>query len=147
DPNQRTPYVQQYSFGVQREFFRDLVFDIAYVGNRGLKLPSFRNLNPFTYSFNSQGAAVVGLRELDSLGLKGDIQILENLGISNYNSLQTKLERRFSKGVTLLASYTYGKALTDSVDHLSTSSVGNGVDVGEYKEPQDPHRRRLDYGP
>jgi hypothetical protein len=147
DPNQRTPYVQQFNFGVQQELWKDLVFDIAYVGNRGKKLPSFRNLNPNVYSFNAQGAVVVGLRELDSLGLRGDIQVLENLGISNYNSLQTKLERRFTGGFTMLASYTYGKALTDSVDHLSTSGVGNGVDVGEFREPQDPHRRRLEYGP
>src|SRR5262249_32480334 len=117
------------------------------VGNRGIKLPSFRNLNPNTYTFNAQGAPVVGLRELDSLNLRGDIQILENLGISNYNSFQAKVERRFSGGLTVLASYTYGKALTDSVDHLSTSGAGNGVDVGEFKEPQDPHRRRLEYGP
>ena len=147
DPNQRTPYVMQYNFGVQQEFFKDFVLDVSYVGNRALKLPAFRNLNPNTYTFNAQGAPVVGLRELDSLALRGDIQILENLGIANYNSLQGKVERRFSGGFTLLASYTYGKALTDSVDHLSTSGVGNGVDVGEFKEPQDPHRRRLEYGP
>ncbi|HEY6390014.1 MAG TPA: hypothetical protein VIX89_01980, partial [Bryobacteraceae bacterium] len=147
DPNQRSPYVQQYSFGIQREIFKDVVFDVSYVGNRALKLPSFRNLNPNLYTFNAQGAAVVGARELSSLGFNGDIQILENLGIANYNSLQAKVERRFSKGITLLASYTYGKSLTDSVDHLSTSGAGNGVDVGEFKEPQDPHRRRLEYGP
>src|SRR5438445_247922 len=95
----------------------------------------------------SGAATVVALRQLDSLGLRGDMQILENLGISNYNSLQAKLERRFANGFTLLASYTYGKALTDSVDHLSTSGAGNGVDVGEFKEPQDPHNRRIEYGP
>jgi len=147
DPNQRSPYVQQYSFGIQQEIFQDTVFDLAYVGNRALKLPSFRNLNPNSVTFNAQGAAVPGPRELASLGFNGDIQILEDLGIANYNSFQAKLERRFSKGLTLLAAYTYGKALTDSVDHLSTSGAGNGVDVGEYKEPQDPHRRRLEYGP
>ena len=147
DPNQRSPYVQQYNFGIQREILQDLVLDVSYMGNRGLKLPSFRNLNPNTYSFNAQGAPVAGLRELDSLGLRGDIQILENLGISNYNSLQARLERRFSKGFTLLVAYTYGKSLTDSVDHLSTSGAGNGVDVGVFKEPQDGKRRRLEYGP
>jgi hypothetical protein len=147
DPNQRSPYVQQYNFGIQREIAKDLVFDIAYVGNHGVKLPAFRNLNPNTYSFNSQGLVLVGPRELTSLGLNGDIQILENLGRSNYNSLQGKLEKRFSRGFTLLASYSYGKALTDSVDHLATSSAGNGTDVGEYKEPQDPHNRRPEYGP
>ena len=147
DPNQRSPYVQQFNFGVQREVLKDLVLDVSYMGNRGLKLPSFRNLNPITYTFNAQGAPVAGLRELDSLGLRGDIQILENLGISNYNSLQVRLERRFSKGFTLLTAYTYGKALTDSVDHLSTSGAGNGVDVGAFKEPQDGKHRRLEYGP
>lgn len=147
DPNQRSPYVQQFNFGIQRELVKDVVLDVSYVGNRGLKLPSFRNLNPNTYSFNAQGAPVVGARELAGVGLRGDIQILENLGISNYNSLQAKLERRFTSGFTVLAAYTYGKALTDSVDHLSTSGAGNGVDVGEFKEPEDPHRRRLEYGP
>lgn len=147
DPNQRSPYVQQYNFGIQREIMRNLSVDLAYVGNHGVKLPSFRNLNPNTHSFNSQGLVVVGPRELAPLGFQGDIQILENLGRSNYNSLQAKVDKRFSQGLTFLASYTYGKALTDSVDHLSTSGAGNGVDVGEYREPQDPHNRRLEYGP
>lgn len=147
DPNQRSPYVQQYNFGIQQEIMKDLVLDVSYVGNRGLKLPSFRNLNPNTFTFNSQGIVVVGAREMAPLGFQGDIQVLENLGISNYNSLQMKLERRFSRGVTMLASYSYGKALTDSVDHLSTSGAGNGVDVGEFKEPQQPHNRRAEYGP
>jgi Carboxypeptidase regulatory-like domain/TonB dependent receptor-like, beta-barrel len=147
DPNQRSPYVQQYNFAIQREIARELVMDFSYVGNRGVKLPSFRNLNPNAYTFNSQGLVVVGSRELATLGLQGDIQILENLGRSNYNSLQAKLEKRLSQGLTLLTSYTYGKALTDSVDHLSTSGAGNGVDVGEYREPQNPHNRREEYGP
>ena len=78
DPNQRSPYVQQYNFAVQREIAHDVVLDISYVGNHGVKLPSFRNLNPNTYSFNSQGLVVVGQRELAPLGFQGDIQILEN---------------------------------------------------------------------
>jgi hypothetical protein len=147
DMFQRTTYVQQYNFGVQQELLPRLVFDLSYVGNRGLKLPAFRNLNPNLFSFNAQGAPVVGLRELDSAGLRGDIQHQENIGISNYNSLQAKLERRFSGGLTVLASYTWGKALTDSVDHLSTSGAGNGVDVGIFREPQNPKDRRAEYGP
>jgi hypothetical protein len=147
DPNQRTSYVQQYNFGIQQELARGLVVEVAYVGNRGLKLPAFRNLNPNVYSFNAQGAPVVGLKALDALNLRGDIQYLENLGISNYNSLQARVERRFSNGFTFLASYTWGKALTDSVDHLSTSGVGNGTDVGAFREPQNPANRRAEYGP
>jgi hypothetical protein len=147
DPFQRSNYVQQYNFGVQQEISRDLVFDIAYVGNRAVHLPAFVNLNPNTYSFNAQGGAVVGARELAGVNLRGDIQYLQNIGISNYHSLQTKIERRFSNGLTFLASYSWGKALTDSVDHLSTSGAGNGVDVGAFKELQNPKDRRAEYGP
>jgi hypothetical protein len=147
DMNQRTQYVQQYNFGIQQELMPNLVFDVAYVGNRGLKLPAFRNLNPNVLTFNAAGAPVAGLRELDAVGLRGDIQFLENIGISNYNSLQTKVERRFSAGLTFIGSYTWGKALTDSVDHLSTSGAGNGVDVGAFREPQNPYNRRAEYGP
>jgi hypothetical protein len=38
DPNLRTPYVQQWNFGIQREIFRDTVAEVRYVGNRGTKL-------------------------------------------------------------------------------------------------------------
>jgi hypothetical protein len=147
DPFQRTNYVQQYNFGIQQEIVRDLVFDIAYVGNRGMHLPAFSNLNPNTFSFNSQGGVVVGGRELAGINLRGDIQYQQNIGISNYHSLQAKIERRFSNGLTFLASYSWGKALTDSVDHLSTSGAGNGVDVGAFREPQNPKDRRAEYGP
>jgi hypothetical protein len=39
---------------------------------------------------------------------------LENLGISTYNALQAKLERRFRNGLNLLASYTFSKTLTNA---------------------------------
>jgi hypothetical protein len=38
DPNFRTPYVQQWNVGVERELFKDTVLEVRYVGNRGTKL-------------------------------------------------------------------------------------------------------------
>lgn len=38
DPNLRTPYVQQWNAGIQREIFRDTVAEVRYVGNKGVKL-------------------------------------------------------------------------------------------------------------
>lgn len=61
--------------------------------------------------------------------------------------MQSRLEKRFSRGISGLASYTWGKALTNAVDHLSTSGAGNGVDVGAFREPQEAVNRRLEYGP
>jgi hypothetical protein len=125
-----------------------VLFDLAYVGNRGTKLAAFRNLNQRLVSFNAQtGAPIAGDRPLAPVGLNGDIQYLENQGISDYHSLQARLEKRFSAGVSALLSYTWGKALTDSVDHLSTSGAGNGVDVGVSRTPQNPLDRASEYGP
>ena len=146
DMNQRSPYTQQWNFGIQREILANVVFDLAYVGNRGLKLPAFRNLNQQPVVFSPAGVPSAGARPYASLGLSSDIQLLENLGVSNYHSLQARLEKRFSAGLSALVSYTWGKALTTSVDHLSTSGVGNGVDVGVFKEPQNGYNRRAEYG-
>src|SRR6266704_2726253 len=37
DPNQRSPYVQQFSLGIQREVTSNLLVDVSYVGNKGAK--------------------------------------------------------------------------------------------------------------
>src|SRR5262249_21895978 len=38
DPNLRTPYVQQWNIGVERQIFPNTVVEVRYVGNRGVKL-------------------------------------------------------------------------------------------------------------
>jgi hypothetical protein len=147
DLNQRTSYVQQWNLSIQRELVSDLLLDVAYVGNKGTKLSTFRNLNQKTVSFDPvTGAPIAGPRPLVDVGLDGDIQLLENLGISNYHSMQVRLEKRFSHGLSSLFSYTWGKALTNSPDHLATSGAGNGVDVGVFIQPQNPLDRRSEYG-
>jgi hypothetical protein len=147
DMNQRTAYVQQWNFSIQRELTTDLLLDVGYVGNRGTKLMSFRNLNQASFSFNpANGAPVVGSRPYAGVGLNGDIQYLLNEGISTYHSMQVRLEKRFSQGLSALMAYTWGKALANSPDHLATSGAGNGIDVGVNNQPQNPLDRRSEYG-
>ena len=143
DPNQRTPYIQQYNFGVQYELLKDLLLDVAYVGNKGTKLNGFRNLNQNAVITNANGSQSAGVRPYPTFG---DIQWMENRVGATYNSLQTRLEKRFSKGLTGLVSYTWGKALTGSPDHISTSGGGAGFDTGTFREPQDSNNTRADRG-
>jgi hypothetical protein len=143
DPNQRTPYIQQYNLGVQYELMTDLLLDVAYVGNKGTALPGFRNLNQRAVITNPNGSQSAGARPYPAFG---DIQWMENRVSSNYNSLQTRLEKRFSNGLTGLVSYTWGKALTDAPDHISTSGGGAGVDTGTFREPQDGNNLRAERG-
>jgi hypothetical protein len=144
DLNRRTGYVQQWNLGVQRELFKDLLFEIAYVGNNGAKLAGFRNANQRSVVIGANGAASAGPRPFPQFG---DIQYLEDRVLSNYNSMQVRVEKRYSKGFTFLGSYTFGKALTLSPDHLPTSGVGAGVDVGIFREPQNPNNLRAERGP
>ncbi|HKE04760.1 MAG TPA: TonB-dependent receptor, partial [Blastocatellia bacterium] len=143
DPNQRTPYIQQYNFGIQYELLKDLLLDVAYVGNKGTKLNGFRNINQFSVITNANGSQQTGVRPFPAFG---DIQWMENRVGASYNSLQTRLEKRFSKGLTGLVSYTWGKALTGAPDHISTSGGGPGFDTGTFKEPQDGNNLRADRG-
>jgi hypothetical protein len=143
DQNRRTGYVQQWNFGIQREIFKDLLFEVAYVGNKGTKLAGFRNANQRSIVINANGTASAGPRPFPQFG---DIQYLEDRVLSNYNSMQVRVEKRYSKGLTFLGSYTFGKALTLSPDHLPTSGVGAGVDIGIFREPQNPNNLRAERG-
>src|SRR5206468_3929684 len=47
----------------------------------------------------------------------------EGLGVSNYDALQVKLDKRFSNGLSLLVSYAWSKTLTDGGSIFSTFST------------------------
>jgi Carboxypeptidase regulatory-like domain/TonB dependent receptor-like, beta-barrel len=144
DPNQRTPIIHQYNAGVQYELMADVVLDVAYVGNKGRHLPGFRNLNQRAVVQNANGSQTAGARPYPAFG---DIQWMENRVSSDYNSLQVGLEKRLSHGLTGLVSYTWGRALTDAPDHISTSGGGAGVDTGTFRAPQNSYDLKADRGP
>ena len=144
DPNQRTSYVQQYSFGIQRELTRNTLLDVAFVGNKGTKLAGFRNINARGVMTNANGAQSAGPRPYAAFG---DIQWMENRVASSYNSLQVGVDKRFSAGLSASASYTWGKALADGADHLSTSLAGPGIDIGVFGVPQNPGDLNAERGP
>src|SRR5439155_19477182 len=60
----------------------------------------------------------------------------ENVGNSTYHSLQAKLEKRFSKGMSLLVSYTFSKNLTDaeSAQASSSSTSGGGIRISPFQQ-------------
>lgn len=61
EPNRRTSYVQQYNFVVQRELARNLVIDISYAGNHGVRLPIRQlNLNQLPPEFIDYARSQVG---------------------------------------------------------------------------------------
>ena len=54
DPNLRIPYVQQWSFGYEREIFRDTAFEVRYSANHAIKVfraVDFNEINIFENGF------------------------------------------------------------------------------------------------
>ena len=104
DPNLRMPYVQQWNFNVQHQFTGDMVLTVAYVGTKGTKLRDQYNINQPV-----PGPAAVASRRPDPFF--NDIQYTANLANSSYNGLQVTLDKRLSRGLNFLGSYTYSHAI------------------------------------
>ena len=107
DLKDRPPYMQQWNLAVQREVVKGLAAEIAYVGNKGTRLE--RDV-PFNFAVPGPGPRN-SRRKWTQYG-NGDNYT--NVGNSIYHALQTKLEKRYSSGLTFLATYTWSKLIDDS---------------------------------
>lgn len=103
------PITYQYNFGVERELPAQLKLAVNYVGARGEKLFSNRQLNYF---------GGVGQPRLNPA--RNAINIRDNRGDSNYNSGQVEVSRGFSHGLLFRAVYTFAKNLDDSSEVFAT---------------------------
>jgi hypothetical protein len=106
--NFRTPYVENWTLGVQHAFSGKLGLDVTYVGNHGVKLPGVVDLN--------QPAPTTGTPVLpfaSQFPYLGFINYLSNFYGSTYNGLQTTLTARNYHGLDFVVGYTYSHALDD----------------------------------
>ncbi|PYQ09412.1 MAG: hypothetical protein DMF83_03500 [Acidobacteria bacterium] len=141
DKNLKTGYSLQYSAAVQRELPGGVLFEAAYVGSQGHRLPFLVNINQARP--DGTPAPFPGV---------GQVQDVRAIGDSTYHSGQFKLEKRFSQGLFLLASYTWSKSIDTVSSAMFDSSVSGGVqnifDVKQNRGPSDwdvPHRFSLSY--
>ncbi|MGH9662173.1 MAG: TonB-dependent receptor, partial [Bryobacteraceae bacterium] len=117
----RTPYLNQWSFGIQKTFGADYLFEVEYAGSQGNKLPQRRNLN--AGRLDPTGTIPIAQR-IPFRGFGPGMLITYNGGWSNYNAMTAKLEKRYSSGLYLLASYTWQKSLDlGATDEFSTIST------------------------
>ena len=113
------PYVQTANLGVQWSFLNNWMLDVGYVGSFGRKYPRL-------FSFNQAATpATAGLATFGTLGGPffpgfGDLTapglgsfLMESNANSSYNSLQVTVNKRLSKGLQMLLSYTYSHSLDD----------------------------------
>jgi hypothetical protein len=121
-PDNRTGYLQSWHFSIQRELGLGLVLETAYVGNRGVKLMILGDYNQARANLTGQNLTIQQRRPIQTFG---EIQQSWGGGFSNYNGLQTKLEKRFASGLYLLNSFTWSHSIDNAPGHLEVFNGDN----------------------
>jgi hypothetical protein len=126
--------ILEWNFEVQQQIGTDMVAKVAYVASHGYNLlypadinavpegklaPNDQNLRPYPLF---QGIN-------DGNGAGGT-----NNGVSNYNSLQTSINKRYSNGLNFFANYTWSHMLTT----MDSSGWGTGSGNDYYQRPYNP---------
>ncbi|MGI8989456.1 MAG: TonB-dependent receptor domain-containing protein [Bryobacteraceae bacterium] len=122
DPNLKLTRSMQWSVGIQRELFRDVLLDVSYVGSRTLGLINSLNENqaiPGPGAFSPRRP----LYGIDPL--LQDVDFRTNWGASKYHSMQTKLQKRFSKGLTASLAWTWSHNLANAREPATSTRPEN----------------------
>jgi hypothetical protein len=129
DLSLRTPYVQAFSFSIQHQITPSLSVEAAYAGKIGIKIEALRTYNPAKFEPSPVTGDPPSLQNVNDRvifepGILGpQSYLLGNDFRSWYHSFQTQVTKRFSKGFTVLGSYTLAK----SIDSSSTDNLGGTV--------------------
>ena len=119
DRTNRTPYSQQWNFTVQREITPNLSLELGYAGTKGNRLLARYDTNapePGPGNINARRPVTT----LEVPGLDYIVTPLADtfrrafIANSNYHGLQVKVEKRMSRGLSLLASYLWTKTISDA---------------------------------
>jgi hypothetical protein len=137
----QTPTVYNWNLTIERQLRPDWLVRAAYVASRTNHLIENIQLNPATYI---PGSALSTDARRPFQPYTGIIQASGSAN-SFYNSMQLSLEKRLSKGFTILANYTWSK----SIDNIPfgadvTSPILN---AGLTMSPYIPGFKRIDTGP
>ena len=164
-----TAYTQTWSFGIQRELPGSILVDASYVGTKGTKLnwlgagernflgPWIESATPdqITYLRSKVDNPFYGVITTGDLSTP-TITVLQLLmaypqftGVNVYNApwansayhaFQLKVDKRFSKGLQFLVTYTNSKSIDDGSLSTWTGWLG-GTEEGL----TNPNNRRLDH--
>ncbi len=135
------PQIFSWNLALERQVTSSAVARIAYVGSAGEHLWVPLELNPTTYNATTNTTSARAYAPTYTQPITE-----ANYGANtNYHSLQTSFEQRLHHGLSVLANYTWSKALDDLPYNASVTAIGSN---GSYVMPYYlPNYRSLDYGP
>jgi len=117
----RTPYVQNWNFGLDKSFGNNWLVSVTYLGSKGTHIPVEFPVNTAYVPGPGDLAPRQRLPQFAPLTIDG------NWSNSSYQAGQLKIEKRTTYGLAFLMSYTYSKSLDDSSTVHGTSQPYNGI--------------------
>jgi Carboxypeptidase regulatory-like domain/TonB-dependent Receptor Plug Domain len=151
DPHLRTTYTQHFSASIQRQLSADLVVEGAYVGKIGSKLVghNYFNAAPFINSpVTGQPPSLQNVEQRVPFSpgvISAQSRVLGNFFRSRYNSMQLRVERRLTRGLSFSGSYALSKNLTNQPENTTglISSIPNPFDLDSLWGPSFLDRRHV----
>jgi hypothetical protein len=161
--NLHLPYAQDWNLNIQRSFGADWLLQVGYVGTNGVRLPRFIEGNPAAFIPGVDGSGNllstennVNQRRLYSgctltsdpnvPCVYGSVGEMASIANSSYNALEASLRKRFSHGLSFLASYTWSHSIDDVSSFNITGSASQPV-AGENDLAQNPFDLAAERGP
>ncbi len=114
----KTPYMQNWNFGIERQIAQDMLIELNYQGSKGTHLGSFLSTND-----PPPGPGDPDPRR--PFPIAGSISELKHIATSKYEALTAKFEKRFSRGLSFLASYAYGHSIDLNSEFGGSSPQNN----------------------
>ncbi len=118
DRHFRTAYSQHWSLGLSGDVGGDVVLEARYVGTRGTKLVSKRDLN-------QPGPGAESLFERRPISGFDNILFVESAASSSYHALQLRSHKTLSRGLSFLGAYTYSKSIDNASSFLGSAGYNN----------------------
>src|SRR6266403_798603 len=159
--NPKPQYIEQWSASIEKSLGKETTLELGYLGSHGLHLQRSRLINNA-----APGPGAIGPRRpfktlifLPGMLLPTDIvvanttfpvsgiNLLENSAQSWYDAGYVNIRRRFARGWTMLANYTFAKNLSDAPDFRSpmfeSAAPQNNSDLAVEKGPACDVRHRF----
>jgi hypothetical protein len=136
-------YIQSWHVSLQQKVTKNIVTDLAYVGNHGVKLSMLADINQARppVAGEDPNATLAARRPIQGFGT---ISAVLPQAFSNYHALQAKVEYRASSSLNVLNSFTWSKSI-DNVSQVleepggSTGTPQNVYDIGNDRGPSGYH--------
>ena len=133
DPHAPSQYIEQWSLSVEKSLGRETTLELGYLGSHGVHLQRSHLINnalpgagaigprrPFKVLAFLPGIVLpTNINVLNTTFPVSGINLLENSAQSWYDAGYVNVRRRYARGLTLLANYTFAKSLSDAPDFRS----------------------------